>query len=118
MPVALADIAIPFQANASGSATSFWLFLLALYVAFLLIALWVYQDARIRGMNGIFWLAIVFASFGLFAPANPTAIIALLLCAMAVSGGIALIEDLDNPRSGFIRLPSDPMRRALVEIAR
>jgi hypothetical protein len=64
----------------------------------------------------IFWLAIVFASFGLFAPANPTAMIALLLCALAVSGGIVLIEDLDNPGSGFIQIPPDSMRRALVEI--
>ena len=65
----------------------------------------------------IFWLSIVFASFGLFAPANPTTIIALFLCAVAVSGGIVLIIELDNPLSGFIRLPSDPMRRALVEIS-
>jgi ABC-type amino acid transport system permease subunit len=64
----------------------------------------------------IFWLAIVFASFGLFAPANPTAMIALLLCSTAVAGGIVLIEDLDNPGSGFIQLPSDSLRKALVEI--
>jgi len=66
----------------------------------------------------IFWLAIVFASFGLFAPANPTALIALLLCALAVSGGIVLIEELDKPLSGFIHISSDSMRKALVEIAR
>jgi hypothetical protein len=65
----------------------------------------------------IFWLAIVFASFGLFAPANPTAMIALLLCSIAVAGGIVLIEDLDNPGSGFIQLPADSLRKALVEIA-
>jgi hypothetical protein len=64
----------------------------------------------------IFWLAIVFASFGLFAPANPTAIIALLLCAVAVSGEIVLIEELDNPLTGFIQIPADPMRKALTEI--
>src|SRR5262249_18890141 len=64
-----------------------------------------------------FWVCIVFASFGLFAPANPTTIVALLLCALAVSGGIVLIEELDNPQAGFIRLPSDPMRKALLEIA-
>ena len=66
----------------------------------------------------VFWLAIVFASFGLFAPANPTAIIALLLCSLAVSGGIVLIEELDNSVSGLIRLPSDAMRKALIEIGR
>src|SRR4051812_2412700 len=64
----------------------------------------------------IFWLAIVFASFGLFAPANPTAIVALFLCSLAVSGGIFLIEELDNPLSGFIQIPSESMRKALVEI--
>src|SRR5215510_3184980 len=64
----------------------------------------------------IFWLAIVFASFGLFAPANPTATIALLLCSIAVAGGIVLIEDLDNPGSGFIQLPSDSLHKALIEI--
>ena len=64
----------------------------------------------------IFWLAIVFGSFGLFAPANSTTIVVLLLCAMAAAGGITLIEDLDDPSSGFIRFPTGPMRKALVEI--
>jgi len=64
----------------------------------------------------IFWLAIVFASFGLFAPTNATTIVALLLCCLAVAGGIVLIEELDNPSSGLIRLPSEPMRKALTEI--
>jgi len=66
----------------------------------------------------IFWLAVVFASFGLFAPRNATAIGALFLCSMAVAGGIALIEDMTDPRSGLVRLPLEPMREALTEIAR
>jgi hypothetical protein len=65
----------------------------------------------------VFWLSIVFASFGLFGPANPTALITLFLCSIAVSGGITLIEELDNPLSGFIHVPADSMRKALVEIA-
>lgn len=64
----------------------------------------------------IFWLAIVFASFGLFAPPNATTVVALFLCSVAVAGGIFLIEELDNPRAGFIRMPSDAMHRALNEI--
>ncbi len=64
----------------------------------------------------IFWLAIVFASFGLFAPANPTTIVALFLCSLAVAGGIFMIEELDKPLSGFVQLPPDAMRRALFEI--
>ena len=65
----------------------------------------------------IFWLSLVFASFGLFAPPNPTVIVVLFLCALAVSGGIYLIEELDKPLSGFIRVPSDSMRNALIELA-
>ena len=64
----------------------------------------------------IFWLAIVFASFGLFAPANATTIVALFLCSVAVSGGIYLIEELDNPHSGLIRVPFDSMQKALFEV--
>lgn len=64
----------------------------------------------------IFWLTIVFLSFGLFAPSNPITITALLLCSLAVAGGIVLIQELDNPLSGVIRIPSDSMRKALTEI--
>lgn len=65
----------------------------------------------------IFWLAIVFASFGLFAPPNLTAVVALFLCSLAVAGGIFLIEELDNPLSGFIHISPASMHRALLEIA-
>lgn len=64
----------------------------------------------------IFWLAIVFASFGLFAPPNATSITALFLCSLAVAGGIFMIEELDRPQSGFVQLPPDSMKRALLEI--
>src|SRR3954468_14028035 len=64
----------------------------------------------------IFWLTIVFASFGLFAPSNSTTVVALFLCSVAVAGGIILIEELDNPTSGLIRTSPESMRRALVEI--
>jgi hypothetical protein len=90
----------------------------------LILARWSLEQRRGHSIPGpflvllIFWLAIVFASFGLFAPANRTALVTLFLCAVAVSGGIVLIEELDNPLSGFIKVPADSMRKALVEIAR
>jgi hypothetical protein len=65
----------------------------------------------------VFWLSIVFASFGLFAPPNPTTIIMLLFCAVAVSGEIYFIEELDNPASGLIQVAPDAMRNAVKEIA-
>ncbi len=64
----------------------------------------------------IFWLALVFASFGLFAPVNGTAITALCLCSMAVSGGITMILELDTPFSGLVRLSAEPMHNALNQI--
>jgi len=63
-----------------------------------------------------FGLTIVFASFGLFAPANPSTIVILFLCSLVVSGGITLIEEPDNPLSGLIHIPSESMRKALAEV--
>jgi hypothetical protein len=64
----------------------------------------------------IFWLALVFGSFGLFAPPNATAIAVLCLCSMAVSGGITMILELDSPFSGLVRISAEPMRQALAQI--
>ena len=71
------------------------------------------------------WLAVLFASFGLFAPRNVTVVVALFLCALAVSTAFKLILDLDTPFEGNIRLApppirisSDPMRHALDAIRR
>ena len=61
----------------------------------------------------VFWLAIVFASFGLFAPLNGTAIASLCLSSMAVSGGVMMILELDTPFSGLIHVSGEPMRHAL-----
>ena len=61
----------------------------------------------------VFWLAIVFASFGLFTPPNGTAIAFLLLASMAVSGGVMMILELDTPLSGLIHVSGEPMRHAL-----
>jgi hypothetical protein len=66
----------------------------------------------------IFWLTIVFASFGVFAPRNATAVAVLCLCSMAVSGGIAMILELDSPFSGLVRVSAEPMRQALAQIMR
>ncbi len=64
----------------------------------------------------ISWLTIVFASFGLFSPRNGTAIAALCLCSIAVSGGIMMILELDTPLTGLVRISAEPMRHALTQI--
>jgi hypothetical protein len=64
----------------------------------------------------IFWLAIVFASFGLFAPRNATTIAALLVCALSVSGAIFLILEMYTPFEGLMQISSAPLRSALAHL--
>jgi hypothetical protein len=63
-----------------------------------------------------FWLSIIFASFGVMAPRNATVLATLLLCALAVSGAVFLILELDRPFDGFIQIPSEPLRKALAAL--
>ena len=65
----------------------------------------------------IFWLALLFGSFGLFAPQNATVIVVLLLCAMAISGGILMILELGRPTQGLIQPSAAPMLTAINEIS-
>jgi len=61
----------------------------------------------------VFWLALIFASFSLFAPPNATIIIILFFLAASASGAIFLILDLSQPFSGLMTISSDPLREAL-----
>lgn len=64
----------------------------------------------------VFWLTIIFLSFGLFAPRNATVIVVLFVCALSVSGAIFLILELDRPFEGLIQISSAPMRSALAHL--
>jgi hypothetical protein len=64
----------------------------------------------------VFWLMVIFVSFGLFAPPNATVIITLFLCALSVSGAIFLMLELDHPFSGLIQISSEPLRSALAHL--
>ena len=60
--------------------------------------------------------SIIFAAFGLFAPRNPTVVAALFLCALAATGAILLILEMDRPLDGLIRISSVPLRDALAHL--
>jgi len=64
----------------------------------------------------IFWLAIIFASFGLFAPRNASMTAALLVAALSVAGSVYLILEMDQPYSGLIKISSAPLRAALQQL--
>jgi len=64
----------------------------------------------------VFWLAILFVSFGLFAPCNPMVITALFVSALSVAAGIGLILELERPLEGVIRVSAEPMQSALAHL--
>jgi len=63
-----------------------------------------------------FWLVVLFASFGLYAPRNATVFAALLISALSVSGAIFLILELDQPFEGLIQISSAPLRDAFTHL--
>lgn len=65
----------------------------------------------------IYWLTIIFLAFSLLAPNNATATLALVISALSVSGAVFLIMELDRPFGGYVRIPSEPMRSALSQLA-
>ena len=66
----------------------------------------------------IFWVTVIFLSFGLFAPRNATVVVTLFLCALSVSGAIFLIMELDRPFGGLIEISSAPLRNALASVGK
>ena len=64
----------------------------------------------------IFWLTIIFMSFGLFAPRNATVVISLSVSALSVSGAIFLILEMYAPYAGLIHVSSAPLRAALLRL--
>jgi hypothetical protein len=66
----------------------------------------------------VFWLSILFVSFGLFAPRNATVVVTLLVSALSVAGAIFLVLELEHPFSGLIQISSAPLQNALAVLAR
>ena len=66
----------------------------------------------------VFWLTIVFVSFGLFAPRNFTVIAALFVCAISVATALFLVLEMESPFTGFIRVSPDPLRNALSSLGK
>jgi len=61
----------------------------------------------------VFWLALLFLSFGLFAPGNSTVFSVLLVCAFSVSSAVFLILEMSHPLDGFIKVSSAPLLKAI-----
>jgi UDP-N-acetylmuramyl pentapeptide phosphotransferase/UDP-N-acetylglucosamine-1-phosphate transferase len=66
----------------------------------------------------LFWLTIIFASFGLFAPRNATVVTVLLVCALSVGSAVFLVLELDGPFDGLLKVSSAPLRYTYVHLNR
>ena len=64
----------------------------------------------------VFWLILIFAVLGLFAPPHATAIVVLAFCALSVSGAIFLILELDRPFDGLIQVSTQPIHDAVLRL--
>jgi len=61
----------------------------------------------------VFWLTILFTGIGLFAPANKTVLTALFVCNLSLSAAVFLIEEMNHPLDGVVKVSSAPMREAI-----
>lgn len=66
----------------------------------------------------VFWLTIIFISFGLFAPRNTTVVVSLGLCAMSFALAIFLLLEMSTPFSGVLRISDAPLRTAVSYLGR
>lgn len=66
----------------------------------------------------VFWIAVLFLGFGLFARFNATVMAALFVGAVSVAGAIFLILELNQPYRGLMQISDEPLRTAIAQIDR
>jgi len=66
----------------------------------------------------IFWLTLLFVSFGLFAPRNWIVFVALMVSACSMAAAIFLVLEMNSPLDGLMKISSAPLRKALELLGR
>jgi len=66
----------------------------------------------------LFWLTLLYTSFGLLAPRNATVITSMFLGALALATAMFLIVEMNHPMAGALKVSSGPMRKALEHLGR
>jgi hypothetical protein len=66
----------------------------------------------------VFWLTVVFASFGLNAPRNALSYTVIALGGLAIASAVFVILDRDTPFGGLFSVSSQSMRDALAQLSR
>ena len=66
----------------------------------------------------VFWLTIIFGTFGLFAPRNAVVVAVLFVCALSVTAAIFLLLEMDQPFQGLMKISSAPLRYTLSHLGK
>jgi hypothetical protein len=66
----------------------------------------------------LFWLTMLYTSFGLLAPRNATVITVMCIGALALATAMFLILEMNRPMGGMMKVSSGPMRNALEHLSR
>ena len=64
----------------------------------------------------IFWLTVIFASYGLSVEPGAVAATALLVFALSVSSALFLVADLSQPFAGLMQIPKEQLRHTLAPL--
>lgn len=64
----------------------------------------------------VFWLAIIFASFGLFVRPVPVVVVTFVVGALSVSGALFLILEMDQPFEGMFQISTETLTNALAPL--
>jgi hypothetical protein len=65
----------------------------------------------------IFWLAIIFTSFGLFVRPNRIVIVTFFVGGLSVASAIFLILEMGQPFTGLMQISSEAPRQALAPLS-
>ena len=64
----------------------------------------------------LFWLVVVFLSFGMSAPRNWVTTTYVVMVALCMAGAVFVMLELDGPLDGVIKVASAPLRDALHQL--
>ena len=64
----------------------------------------------------IFWLVVIFVSFGLFVEPGRVVIVALLVFALSISTALFLVADLSRPFAGLMQIPKEQLKHTLAPL--
>jgi hypothetical protein len=65
----------------------------------------------------IFWLVVIFVSFGLFVEPSRIVVAALLVFALSISIALFLVADLSRPFVGLMQIPKEQLKHTLAPLS-